>query len=92
MGHQVGKSELAALIEGEGSRLLPAFKPSKVSHPVTEDLNPISGPEDHHPSASAAGILQLRSIHPDHDPERRLPQHTWTADAEIWGGASHRVV
>ncbi len=40
------------------------------SHPLTVDRDPISGQVIHHPAAVAAGILQIQSINPGHDPER----------------------
>ena len=41
--------------------------------PVSADLDSIFGQIAHHPAAAAAGILQVESIDPGHDPQCRFP-------------------
>jgi len=44
----------------------------EVSDPVAADRDPFSGQVSDHPPATAAGILQVESVDPGHDPQRRL--------------------
>jgi hypothetical protein len=92
MGHQVGKSDLAALIEREGSRLLPAFKPSKVSHPVREIRIQ---------SLARKTIIRRLPLQASSSSEAFVPTMTRSVDShnahgllmlKSGGGPSHRVV
>jgi hypothetical protein len=42
----------------------------EVSHPVAADRDPFLRQVAHHPAAAAAGIFQVISIDPGHDPQR----------------------
>jgi hypothetical protein len=70
----------------------------EVSRPVAADRDPLPGQVVHHPAAAAAGILQVESINPRHEPQGRsthrcrpviehgpgqAQQRTLPADAEI---------
>ena len=61
------------VVRGVWSIACQTFAAHEVSHPVGADRNRFSGQVVHHPAAATAGILQVKSIDPGHDPEGRCP-------------------
>ena len=49
----------------------------EVSHPIAANRDAFPGQVLDQPAATAAGILQVESINPGHDPQRRRPHRCW---------------
>jgi hypothetical protein len=74
--HQTGKA-FGRITWNRGARLLvdrpQSHAAHEVSHSVTTDWDPFSCQVVNHPTAAAAGILQVKGIDLGHDRQRRLP-------------------
>ena len=73
--HQAGKSN-GWIACNRGSGFLvnrpQTHAAHEVSYPFAADRDPFSGQVSDHPPAAAAGILEVKSVDPGHDPQRRM--------------------